>query len=496
MRLEIELDPQDDAVAVATLSRFCQRQGAQLMMEPIIVLQEPTALVTLSIEFEGRFTESMPTYPQYKQLKLAPSLADQSALIAFLGTFYSIGVVIDKSGRFFFNDEITPFYLRSDVAELYLSTFNLLRGQKLVTTDPLILPILKVYPNNAISRLKDHTIWYADPRADIKMVSKELLKLQSQHYFFPAASDRAARDVKEAYGFLPLGENCTCLGEHYIEPGCTKVYADLLPKEMVKPLSGPLGLGFNVEFFNYCHDLILSGVIPEVGIDIGYSGDRTTRVAALSAYLHNLEPSLPVDEEAMSRIGIYQTQLRAKFGSISAVKAILNEVKTSQLRVTIVPVSSKEIGLLTRIKYIKYLSVLLQDNEGWYVGLWDYDSPVSPNNLIIGAKPSIYEAMGFRDWRLPEGVNVPGLILISNSIVKYPVPVRRRAIINDSEVKLPISATVTLVITLPTGLARAEVQAYIDATLAFYIREGQYTEWALNYLTLGHSDRFQETSTN
>jgi hypothetical protein len=496
MRLEIVLDPQDDAAAVATLSRFCQRQGAQLTMEPISVLQEPTALVTLSIEFEGRFTQSMPPYPHYKQLKLAPSRDTQSALIAFLETFYNIGVVMDKFGRFFFIDEITPFYLRSDVAELYLPTFNLLRGQKLVTTDSLIVPIIKVYPNNAISKLRDHAIWYVDPRADITMISKELAKLQSQHYFFPETSDRAAQNVKEAYGFLPLGDNCTCLGDHYIEPGCTKVYADLLPKEMVKPLSGPLGRGFNAGFFNYCHDLVLAGIIPDVGVDIGYSGDRTTRVAALSAYLHNLNPALPVDEEAMSRFGVYQTQLRAKFGSIEEVNLILNEVKATQSRVTIVPVSSKEIGLLTRIKYIKYLSVLLQDTEGWYVGLWDYDSPVSPNNLIMGAEPSGYEALGFRDWQLLSGARVPGLILVSNPMVKYPVANRRRAIINGSEVKLPLSATVTLVITLPTGLARAEVEAYIDETLAFYIREGQYTEWALNYLTLGHSDRFQETSTN
>jgi hypothetical protein len=397
MKLEIALDPVEDRIALIKLAEYCERKEIFFSVTKLVVknIETKLSMITIGVEDDGIYIQrNLPKFPVYRQLITEDSRDfDKTAVLVFLGKFYGVPVKATNFGldtEFFFEDNITPFYVKEDSEVELEKTLNSLYKRNLVSDDPMFKLVLKAYPNQNVVKMADYDIWTSDKRTNTERTSRKMEELIKQGYFYPQNS-KVSRQVFEAYEFVQLGTDCVC-DFHFNDARCTCAYSKTLDYDdfFNVPIKGKKigNTQLGKEFFDNCVDYIGFGEVPSVSIELDFYTDRRTKVAAISGYINTFCGDGHLCDEVkcgrvtactylsckiLDDITVENDYITFKCGNFDSISKVINFVRNNTQRVTIVPVRDIEDGINVRLSYYDNTSVLVDDYDGMFVGIWDLD---------------------------------------------------------------------------------------------------------------------------
>ncbi len=423
MTLTIILDLSEDRLAFSEIKKHCFNHKYSMIIEQLYInmIESGLSIIKIGSLDMDIDTNEFPYYPQYLPLRLKSAInVQQSALLAFLKLFYNIPVTYDIEGdiaTYYFIDKKTLFLLREDIYSDNMTKFYKLMNNILVSDNPMMESILKVYPNPNIERFEKYHIWYINYRSSIEDTQQKLNVLLNQEYFCIAniAQQRdisidVAKQIVTAYGYKQLGKDCTCIGEHFISDECTYKYSEILDYSdknfYTIPIHGPLinGEYLGEDFFITCLEAIDNNVVPIVPIRLSYIPDRRTLVAAVAAYAQilcnvssicgfvdpdnttvkpcsRLTPCTYVSCSTLSEISVDILDdvgiLVAKCGDIETINRLLSLVDRMVDSISVIDVESVNEGIKVRFNEWNINgknSLLLKDGGGFFVGVWDFST--------------------------------------------------------------------------------------------------------------------------
>lgn len=406
MSVSIVLYPSENSELVASLYAFCAREGFTITAENINVNFKDTRLVEYTVNGPQAYArkKEIPGYDLYTQVTFSMDNQEQSALLELMGMFYEVGVVYAQNKdifTYYFEDGITPFYVLKTNYDTYMQAFAELAGYKLVSTSPLLEVVLQIYPNSNVKKFRHYSLWYMDPRAEINTTLQELNLLQREGFFVVPESTYAAQ-VMYQFGFVPLSRDFSSYKGRV---------------EANKFIRGPLVLGTRLDeaFFIAAIRSLDENHVPLVDVKVNYRCDRRTLAGCIFAYVDSACGALangniknkiknelqcvniqgkpfPCREgqcttlscEMLLNISVYAENKEDEEGwltlpvtNITFLQQLVTTTEIETRTVSIVAVDDIEKGLMYRVALYKlgFISVLLEDEEGYFVALQNYDGP-------------------------------------------------------------------------------------------------------------------------
>lgn len=545
MNKDIIIDIEKDKSTFDNLVEYCGKNNYTFKLSKMSSLGKEIGLSKMTItDRNGYGFNSIPKYPLYKQLILNyPNYKDTSTLLEFLGLFYDVKVsynIYEDKISFFFNNNITPYYITDNDLEKFEELFYDLLGFRFITNNPVIETVLSRFPDNNISKLKGYNIWYCHPLANIKFTLAKLKVLLDKGYFCPPRGKLkgSSKQVYMAYEYCQVGKKCNCENKRQFD--CTCVYGETIKYTDKNFYKIPIvGLkferdNFNEDFFKLCLKYVDSGEVPEIVFKLDFQPDRRARVSVISSYIETmcgenavcnfvkskedkelqcrqkepctyLSPKMLVDIK-IEKDGKYGL-ITLKCGNSNALEIILNSMKRNVDRITIFNVKNIRDGINVRSKYFYNKSLLLEDDEGFYVGVWDLDM----NTEIKTSKPVTLEKLEYyaslKDNYSEYGQNYEhvGLYEISHkgetilpgilSSIPYPEPldikidnVVFRTVGNVCNLYLRPEMSLILS-TESEGKSKRDIISLLRDTVRNYTNGDLFTDWGKSYISkYGHEE--------
>jgi hypothetical protein len=339
---------------------------------------------------------------------------------------------------YLFDDGDTPFYLETEKMDEYIKAFRELLGLKLVTTNPIIQSILKVYPEPAIKQYKDFDLWFSDFRFNASPILEKVEYLVKEGFFCVTNPNNITDEVITLYNFEKLSD-IPLQKEERVIPQSTEenledslvfnkdraLLTEIRVLEGLNPLSvyygklteripirGPIIQGFRLDedFFDSCVTQAQNGEVPSVNVKVNFICDRKTVAACILAMVDNLcdpcssgnckkctyfscamlndisvysestDKDQPFDMNSIDNYSLDEDLgnvgwISLMAGNFPTLKKVLEDTQANVERITIVNVTNIEEGLLYRFAFYRkgVKSLLLNDTEGYFVAVWDYE---------------------------------------------------------------------------------------------------------------------------
>lgn len=302
-----------------------------LEVEEIIIRDKDTGLRRFIVSEP----EEAPGYDEYVSYHMdVGDVKDDTALLYVLGLFYDITIIRNKE-YFYFSDGVTPFYVKRNNLEIYQKNFHPLINQRLVFNNPMITALLK---DNIIKQYRKYNVWYTDYRNNTDEIEKQLADLIEQGYFYKPKRTDYEKDKMEKFQFEEL-------------PSHPQI------------IRGPELMGYRMD----------SSVLNDdyITIKTNYKIDRRTLGGCILATIEEMG-KIACSELMKINVGIGTITLKAR--DCDSLKRILERTDIIARNSISYEVENINKGIQTRIGLYKlgYKSLLLSDQDGYYVVAYDY----------------------------------------------------------------------------------------------------------------------------
>jgi hypothetical protein len=300
-----------------------------LTVEELIVGDKDTGLRRFTITE----SKSVPGYDEYVKYSMdVGDITNDTALLYVLGLFYDVAVVRNKE-YFYFSDGVTPFYVKKSNLEIYQRNFHSLINQRLVSNNPMIVAVLK---DNIVKQYKKYNMWYTDYRNNTDEIEKQLANLIKEGYFLNENPNW--KDKIQRFQFEELPSH----------PGIIR---------------GPELMGYRLT-----KDVLTGEYIT---VKTNYKLDRRTLAGCILATVQEIGK---IACSELMKIKVNPDSITLRAHDYDSLKRILENTDIIARNSIAYDVENIDEGIQTRIGLLKlgYKSLLLSDQNGYYVVAYDY----------------------------------------------------------------------------------------------------------------------------